>query len=72
MLNPMITQRRHDRNFERAQAQLDAMTPQAAADKLNADPISERMALVATSQMRLQALSVSFMLAAMLGRVPNW
>lgn len=66
MLNPMITQRRHDRNFERAQAQLDAMTPQAAADKLNADPISERMALVATSQMRLQALSVSFMLAAML------
>lgn len=66
MLNPMITQRRHDRNFERSQAQLDAMTPQAAADKLNADPISERMALVATSQMRLQALSVSFMLAAML------
>ena len=66
MLNPMITQRRHDRNFERAQAQLDAMTPQAAADKLNADPISERMALVATSQMRLQALSVSFMLAAIL------
>lgn len=66
MLNPMITQRRHDRNFERAQVQLDAMTPQAAADKLNADPISERMALVATSQMRLQALSVSFMLAAIL------
>lgn len=66
MLNPITMQRRHDRNFERAQAQFDALSPQDAADKLNADPISERMAVVATSQMRIQALSVSFMLAAML------
>lgn len=66
MLNPKMMQRRHDRNFERAQAQFDAMSPQQAADRLNADPISERMALVATSQMRIQALSVVFMLAAML------
>lgn len=66
MLNPMMMQRRHDRNFERAQTQFDALTPQEAADKLNADPISERMALVATSQMRIQALSVVFLLAAML------
>ena len=66
MLNPKMMQRRHDRNFERAQAQFDALSPQEAADKLNADPISERMALVATSQMRIQALSVVFNLAAML------
>ena len=66
MLSPKTMQRRHDRNFERAQNQFDTLTPQEAADKLNADPISERMALVATSQMRIQALSVAFMLAAML------
>ena len=66
MLSPKTMQRRHDRNFERAQNQFDALSPQEAADKLNADPISERMALVATSQMRIQALSVVFNLAAML------
>ena len=66
MLNPQMTQRRRDRSDARAQAQFDAMTPQAAADKLNADPISERMALVATSQMRIQALSVAFNMSAML------
>lgn len=66
MLNPMTMQRRHDRNFARQQAQFDALTPQEAADKLDASPISERMALVATSQMRIQALSVVFLLAAML------
>ena len=59
-------QRRHDRNFNRSQAQFDALTPQEAADKLDASPISERMALVATSQMRIQALSVVFLLSAML------
>ena len=66
MLNPKMIQRRHERNYQRAQAQFDALTPQEAADKLDASPISERMALVATSQMRIQALSVVFMLAAML------
>lgn len=66
MLNPMTMQRRHDRNFNRSQAQFDALTPQEAADKLDASPISERMALVATSQMRIQALSVVFLLSAML------
>ena len=66
MLSPRTMQRRHDRNFDRAQAQFDALSPQEAVDKLNADPISERMALVATSQMRIQALSVAFSLAAML------
>lgn len=66
MLNPMTMQRRHDRNFARSQAQFDALTPQEAADKLDASPISERMALVATSQMRIQALSVVFILSSML------
>lgn len=66
MLSPKTMQRRHDRNFERAQNQFDALSPQEAVDKLDADPISERMALVATSQMRIQALSVAFSLAAML------
>ncbi|WP_289115177.1 hypothetical protein [uncultured Psychrobacter sp.] len=66
MLSPKTMQRRHDRNFERTQNQFDALSPQEAVDKLNADPISERMALVATSQMRIQALSVAFSLAAML------
>jgi len=66
MLNPMMNQRRRDRNHERQQAQFDAMNPKDAADKLGADPISERMAMVANSQMRIQALSVAFMLAATL------
>ena len=66
MLNPMMNQRRRDRNHERQQAQFDAMNPKDAADKLGADPISEREAMVANSQMRIQALSVAFMLAATL------
>lgn len=66
MFNNNMTQRRLDRNFDRQQAQMDALSPKDAADKLGADPISERMAIVATSQMRIQALSVSFMLAATL------
>ena len=66
MLNPMMNQRRRDRNHERQQAQFDAMNPKDAADKLGADRISERMAIAATSQMRIQALSVAFMLAATL------
>lgn len=66
MFNNTMTQRRIDRNFDREQAQLDALNPKDAADKLEVDPISERMAIVATSQMRIQALSVAFMLAATL------
>lgn len=66
MLNPKMTQRRLDRRDSRAMVQFDGMNPQDAADKLDADPISERMALVATSQMRIQALSVVFILSAML------
>lgn len=61
-----ITQRRLARQYDLAQAQFDALTPQEAADKMEVDPISERMAVAATSQMRLNALNVAFMLSAVL------
>lgn len=66
MSRDFITQRRLNRQYDQAQAQFDALTPQAAADKMELDPISERMAIAATSQMRLNALNVAFMLSAIL------
>lgn len=64
MSHDFITQRRLNRQYD--QAQFDALTPQEAADKMELDPISERMAITATSQMRLAALNVAFMLSAVL------
>ena len=62
-----ITQRRLNRQYDlKQQSQLDALTPQEAADKMEVDPISERMAISSTSQMRLNALNVAFMLSAVL------
>ena len=66
MSRDFITQRRLERQYDKAQAQFDALTPQEAADKMELDPISERMAITATSQMRLAALNVAFMLSAVL------
>ena len=66
MSQDRITQRRLARQHDLAQAQFDALTPQEAADKMEVDPISERMAVAATSQMRLNALNVAFMLSAVL------
>ncbi|WP_198331463.1 hypothetical protein [Psychrobacter aquimaris] len=66
MSRDFITQRRLNRQYDQAQAQFDALTPQEAADKMELDPISERMAITATSQMRLAALNVAFMLSAVL------
>ncbi|MGO3664806.1 hypothetical protein [Psychrobacter sp. AOP31-E1-50] len=66
MSRDFITQRRLARQYDQAQAQFDALTPQEAADKMELDPISERMAITATSQMRLAALNVAFMLSAVL------
>ncbi len=66
MSRDFITQRRLDRQHDQAQAQFDALTPQEAAEKMELDPISERMAITATSQMRLAALNVAFMLSAVL------
>ncbi len=64
MSRDFITQRRLERQYD--QAQFDALTPQEAADKMELDPLSERMAIAATSQMRLAALNVTFMLSAVL------
>lgn len=64
MSRDFITQRRLERQYD--QAQFDALSPQEAADKMELDPISERMAIAATSQMRLNALNVAFMLSAVL------
>lgn len=64
MSRDFITQRRLERQYD--QAQFDALTPQEAADKMELDPLSERMAIAATSQMRLAALNVAFMLSAVL------
>lgn len=66
MSRDFITQRRLNRQYDQAQAQFDALTPQEAADKMDIDPISERMAIAATSQMRLNALNVAFTLTAIL------
>lgn len=65
MSNYMI-QKRLERNFNREQAQLDALSPKDAAAKLDNEVISEREAIAVTSQMRIKALYVVFMLAAML------
>lgn len=61
-----MTARRLERQHQERQAQFDSIDPKAAADKVEVDRINARMAIAATSQMRLQALTVSFMLASML------
>lgn len=61
-----LVQKRLERKFNREQAQLDALAPKDAADKLGDDIISEREAIAITSQMRVKALYVVFMLSAML------
>lgn len=61
-----MTARRLERQYNEQQAQFDAIDPKVAADKLEVSRINERMAIAATSQMRSQALSVTFMLASML------
>ena len=66
MSQDRITQRRLARQYDLQQAQLDALTPQEAADQLEVDPISERMAVATTSQMRLNALNIAFVLTSVL------
>ena len=66
MSQDRITQRRLARQYDLEQAQLDALTPQEAADQLEVDPISERMAVATTSQMRLNALNIAFVLTSVL------
>ena len=66
MTHDRMTQRRLSRQRQEQQAQFDAIDPKQAADQLEVSRINERMAIAATSQMRLQSLSVVFMLASML------
>lgn len=62
-----VTQRRLDRQHQRdMQAQYDSIAPADAAELLSPDPISERMAIATTGQMRINALSVIFLLSAIL------
>lgn len=67
-MNSHMTQKRLDRQFKREQdqLQLDSLAPQDAATKLGDSAINEREAIAVTSQMRIKALYVIFMLAAML------
>ena len=53
--------RQHDRRLQ--QAQYDGMAPMDAAARLEADPINERMAIAVNGQMRVNALSVVFLLS---------
>lgn len=66
-MNNRMKNMRIERNHARSQkAQFDAMTPKNAADKLEGEAISEREAVTVTSQMRIKALYIVFMLSAML------
>lgn len=67
-MNNHMAQKRLDRQFKREQdqIQLDSMAPKDAAEKLGDGAINEREAIAITSQMRIKALYVIFMLAAML------
>ena len=66
-MNNHMKNARLERNFNRHQkAQFDAMTPQNASEKLESDAISEREAITMTSQMRVKAMYIVFMLSAIL------
>lgn len=58
-----MQQRKHDREL---QAQFDAMSAADAAGAIEFDPINERMAVHANVQMRLAALQVALMTAAII------
>ena len=66
-MNQHMKNTRLERNHARTQkAQFDAMSPKGAADQLESDAISEREAITVTSQMRIKALYIVFMLSAIL------
>lgn len=71
MLVPsQIIERNQDRMLERQEAQFDATnSAKQAAESIEVDPIDERIAAHSTTQMRLAALQVSFMLAGIMSEV---
>lgn len=70
LVSSHIVERNQDRMLERQEAQFDATnSAKQAAESIEVDPIDERIAAHATTQMRLAALQVAFMLAGIMSEV---
>ncbi|WP_201544815.1 hypothetical protein [Psychrobacter sp. H7-1] len=70
LVSSHIIERNQDRMLERQEAQFDATnSAKQAAESIEFDPIDERIATHATTQMRLAALQVAFMLAGIMSEV---
>lgn len=70
LVSSHIIERNQDRMLERQEAQFDAAnSAKQAAESIEFDPIDERIATHATTQMRLAALQVAFMLAGIMSEV---
>jgi len=70
LVSSHIIERNQDRMLERQEAQFDATnSAKQAAESIEVDPIDERIAAHATTQMRLAALQVAFMLAGIMSEV---
>lgn len=70
LVSSHIIERNQDRMLERQEAQFDATnSAKQAAESIEVDPIDERVAAHATTQMRLAALQVAFMLAGIMSEV---
>lgn len=70
LVSSHIIERNQDRMLERQEAQFDATnSAKQAAESIEVNPIDERIAAHATTQMRLAALQVAFMLAGIMSEV---
>lgn len=70
LVSSHIIERNQDRMLERQESQFDATnSAKQAAESIEFDPIDERIATHATTQMRLAALQVAFMLAGIMSEV---
>lgn len=70
LVSSHIIERNQDRMLERQEAQFDATNSvKQAAESIDFDPIDERIAAHSTTQMRLAALQVAFMLAGIMSEV---
>lgn len=72
LVSNRIIERNQDRALERQEAQFDAANAATqAAESIEFDPIDERVASHSTTQMRLAALQVVFMLAGIMSEVED-
>lgn len=70
LVSSHIIERNQDRMLERQEAQFDATnSAKQAAESIEVNPIDERIAAHSTTQMRLAALQVAFMLAGIMSEV---